>query len=282
MGDLFNTVLVTPITNILLLIYHLLVYLHVPSPLGFSIILLTIVIRFILYPLTASQLKATKKMQNLTPHLSRLKEQHKNDAKRLQEETMALYKQHGVNPAAGCLPLLIQLPVIWGLYSVLHNIVGLKPDVLVKTINSLAYAPFLALNHPWDTHFFGLPLTMTPWQLLQSGAFLIILIPAITALLQYVQTKMMLPSQQDSAKSGSSASGKKSEGGMEDFAQAFQTQSLYMFPLMIGFFSFQFPVGLSLYWNTFTLFAMIQQYKMKPVGIPQVVSIETPKKGKKK
>lgn len=277
MGELFNTVLVTPITNILLLIYHILVYLHIPSPLGFSIILLTIVIRFILYPLTASQLKATKKMQTLTPHLSRLKDQHKNDAKRLQEETMALYKEHGVNPAAGCLPLLIQLPVIWGLYSVLHNIVGLKPDVLVKTINSLAYTPFLALDHPWDTHFFGLPLTMTPWQLLQSGAFLIILIPAITALLQYVQTKMMLPPQNESTKTN-----KKPEGGMEDFAQAFQTQSLYMFPLMIGFFSFQFPLGLSLYWNTFTLFAMIQQYKMKPVATPQVTSIEKPKKGKKK
>ena len=274
MGEIFNTILVTPITNILLGIYQLLVYLHIPYPLGFSIILLTAVIRFILYPLTASQLKATTKMQTLTPHLSRLKEQHKNDAKRLQEETMALYKEHGVNPAAGCLPLLIQLPVIWGLYAVLQKIVGLKPDVLVKTVNDLAYAPFLHLTKPWDTHFFGLPLTMTPGQLLQVGAYLIVLVPAATALLQYFQTKMMLPPKPSEKK--------KSEGGMEDFAQAFQTQSLYMFPRMIGFFSFQFPLGLSLYWNTFTLFAMIQQYKMKPVMTPAPVVVKETKKGKKK
>jgi YidC/Oxa1 family membrane protein insertase len=275
MGTLFNTVLVTPITNILLLIYHLLVYLHIPSPLGFSIILLTVVIRLILYPLTASQLKATKKMQTLTPHLSRLKEQHKNDAKRLQEETMALYKEHGVNPAAGCLPLIIQLPVIWGLYAVLQKIVGLKPDVLVKTVNDLAYAPFLHLAKPWDTSFFGLPLTQTPGHLFTTGLYFIILVPALTAVLQFVQTKMMLPPQTEEKK--------KSTGGAEDFAQAFQTQSLYMFPLMIGFFSFQFPLGLSLYWNTFTLFAMIQQYKMKPASqAVQVKEIESTKAKKTK
>jgi YidC/Oxa1 family membrane protein insertase len=274
MGSLFDTLLVTPITNILLLIYHGLVYLHIPSALGFSIILLTIVIRFILYPLTTSQLKATKKMQTLTPHISRLKEQHKNDAKRLQEETMALYKEHGVNPAAGCLPLIIQLPVIWGLYSVLNHIVALKADVLVKTINSIAYAPFLRLDKPWDTHFFGLPLTMTPGQLFQSGVYLIVLVPLLTAVFQFLQTKMMLPPQTD----------KKPEkkGGAEDFAQAFQTQSLYMFPLMIGFFSFQFPLGLSLYWNTFTLFAMIQQYKTQPTQKPAEIAVVEKKKGKKK
>ena len=92
MGNIFNLLLIQPMINILVGIYDGLTYLHIPSALGFSIILLTVVIRFILYPLTTSQLKASKKMQELTPHINKLKDKHKNDAQRLQSETMALYK----------------------------------------------------------------------------------------------------------------------------------------------------------------------------------------------
>src|SRR6266849_6678816 len=101
MGQLFNTILVHPIYNILVLLYQGLIAIHVPSALGFSIILLTIVIKLILYPFTHSQLKTTKKMQSLTPHLNKIKEKHKGDNQRIQTETMALNKEHGVNPAAG-------------------------------------------------------------------------------------------------------------------------------------------------------------------------------------
>ncbi len=254
MWELFATLIVNPITNILLSIYHLLVALHVPFPLGFSIILLTICIRFILYPLTASQLKAAHKMQKLTPHLSKIKEQHKNDSKRLQEETMALYKEHGVNPAAGCLPVLIQLPVIWGLYSVLSHLVTLKDKALLDAVNSVAYLPSLHLSQPWETSFFGLPLYAKPSELFSTVGIAILFIPILTAVFQFLQSRMMITPTE------------KKPNAEPDFATAFQTQSLYLFPLMIGFFSFQFPVGLSLYWNTFTLFGMIQQYKMQGLG----------------
>src|SRR5882762_10091760 len=110
---LFNTLLVTPIENILVALYQLLHVLHIPYALGFAIIGLTIIVRFILYPLTHSQLKTSKKMQAITPHINKLKEKHKGDAKTLQAETMKLYKEHGVNPLAGCLPIIIQLPLIW-------------------------------------------------------------------------------------------------------------------------------------------------------------------------
>jgi len=123
----------------LVALYHAFYYVHLPFALGFSIIALTVLIRLVLYPLTNTQLKASKKMQELTPHLNRLKEKHKNDAKTLQAETMKLYKEFGVNPAAGCLPVLIQLPLIWALYQALQLIV--KPGAaILAQINHMLYS----------------------------------------------------------------------------------------------------------------------------------------------
>lgn len=260
-GSLFNLFLVHPIVNILLLIYRVLLFLHVPYPLGFSIILLTIVIRLLLYPFTASQLKTSKKMQELNPHLSRLKEKHKSDAKMLQSETMRLYKEHGVNPAAGCLPMLIQLPLIWALYSVLQSIVGVGAKDVVKHVNNMAYVSALQLTRPWEQTFFAIPLAQTPSHLFASMP-LIVLIPILTGVLQFVQSQMMFAPQAPIEKPKK----KDSTSTEESFASAFQTQSMYIFPVMIGFLSFTFPIGLSLYWNTFTIFGILQQYKLQGWG----------------
>jgi len=257
--NFFNIILVWPIINILVVIYQGLVALHVPSPLGFAIVLLTVVIRFLLYPLTASQLRASKKMQTISPHLSRLKEKHKNDAKTLQQETMKLYKEHGINPAAGCLPVLIQLPVIWALYSVLQQVVGKGSSTIVGAINKILYIKSMSLHGLWDQHFFGLPLGATPAHIFPTMPF-IILFPVATALFQFIQSKMMF------AKSSVQKEDEKKQEKKDDFSSALQTQSLYVFPLMIGFFSYTFPLGLSLYWNTFTIFGIIQQYRIQGLG----------------
>lgn len=258
MGDIFNQLIVWPITNALLIIYKTLVFLHFPYPLGFSIIILTIAIRLVLYPLTASQLRVSKKMQELSPHIKKIKEKHKKDAKKQQEETMRLYKEHGVNPAAGCLPSLLQLPIIWGLYSVFQQIINLKPGMIVATINKIAYAPLLRLQAPWEQYFFTLPLAQTPSQLMGAMGPMILLVPFLTGVFQLIQAKMMIPV--------SVPNQPKKEGGESDFATAFQTQSLYIFPVMIGYFSFQFPIALSLYWNVFTIFGILQQYKIAGLG----------------
>lgn len=248
---LYTEILVRPITNILVALYQLFSFLHIPYPLGFAIIGLTIVIRLIIYPLMHAQFKTTHKMQQLTPHLNRVKEKHKGDAMRIQQETMKLYKEHGVNPAAGCLTALVQLPIIMALYSVLAHIVGLNAKDMVAQINAMLYQfDFLKLTRPWDPNFFGIPLSKNPSDLVSSMP-LILLLPLITAVLQYVQTKMMIPTKKP---------GDKAEKKADDFATAFQTQSLYIFPVMIAYLSYTFPVGLSLYWNTFTLFGILQQY----------------------
>lgn len=266
MGQIFDTVLVHPIINVLLAIYHGLSSLGVPYALGFSIILLTILIRLILYPFTSQQLKASKKMQDIAPHLTKLKEKHKGDATRIQQETMALYKEHGVNPAAGCLPVLIQLPVIWAIYSVFTQVVHYKAGETLSKVNAIAYTDWLKLTNVWDTTFFGLPLGQNPSQLLNTVGFAILLIPVLTAVFQFIQTKMMLPTVKKEEDKKDLPAGRQGPKKEQDFASAFQTQSLYIFPLMIGFFSYQFPIGLSLYWNTFSLFGIIQQYQLQGLG----------------
>ncbi|KKQ27477.1 MAG: Membrane protein insertase, YidC/Oxa1 family [Candidatus Levybacteria bacterium GW2011_GWA2_37_36] len=268
MGDFFNLILVHPIINILVAIYSMLSFAHIPYALGFAIIGLTIIIRFVMYPLTTSQLKASAKMQKVTPHLSKIKEKYKGDAKKIQEETMRLYKEHGINPAAGCLPVLIQMPIIWALYSVLQRMVTLKPDVVVAEVNKIAYFDFYKLQNTWDPSFFGLPLGEMPSKLMSTAGPLILLVPILTGVFQFILSKMMIP-----AKTGVAVIEKDIEKKTQidkkdagDFASAFQTQSLFIFPVMIGFFAFSFPIGLSLYWNTFTIFGIIQQYKITGLG----------------
>lgn len=257
-NSFFDVVLTHPIINLLVFIYHLLLAVNIPYALGFSIIVLTILIKVILYPLTSSQLRASKKMQELSPHLSSLKEKHKSDAKRLQEETMRLYKEHNVNPAAGCIPLLVQLPILWALYPLLSKIISLPSSEVVSVINKVLYFPSLYLRSPWDPYFLGISLGKNPSQLF-SMIPAIMLIPVITGILQYLQSKMLFASPPLQT---TQSLPKKND----DFASAFQTQSLYIFPIMIGFFSYSLPVGLSLYWNTMTIFGILQQYHILGLG----------------
>src|SRR5579872_2144503 len=185
--NFFDIILINPILNVMVAIYQLLTSLHVPSALGFSIILLTIVIRLILYPFMHQSLRQQKKMQQLTPHINKLKEKHKNDAKRLQMEQMALFKEHGVNPASGCLVMLVQIPILIGLYNVLLKAVH---STSLHDINSRLYFDGLKLHQLWDTTFFGLSLAHTPKDLLPHVGFWILIVAVITGALQLIQSKM--------------------------------------------------------------------------------------------
>lgn len=253
--EIFNAIVVYPLINVLVAVYSVINYIGIPYALGFAIIGLTIIIRFAIYPLTNAQLRASQRMQKLAPQIADLKEKYKGDNKKVQEQTMKLYKENGVNPAAGCLPTLVQLPILWGLYNVLNSLVHKTPEEAMVYVNSIVIEP-LQLTAPWDPTFFGIPLGLSPQQLMGTLPLIAIAVPAITALLQFVQSKMMFPTPPPSK------SGKKND----DFATVFQKQSVYLFPIMIGFFSFNFPFGLSLYWNTFSIFGIIQQYKISGLG----------------
>ena len=173
------------------------------------------------------------------------------------KEMAKLYKEHGANPAAGCLPLLVQFPIIIALYNSLFGL--FKNTDPVSYINKMVYTPSLHVDK-WDMNFFFVNLGELPSHWQQVGVWLL-LIPVITAALQFLQTKLT-PNAFGQA-SGQKAIAKKKDGAtdtMADFSSIMQKQMLYFFPVMIAFISFGFPVGLSLYWNTFTVFGIIQQY----------------------
>ncbi len=264
--NILNILIEQPIVNILVAFYHGLAYLHIPYALGFAIIALTVFIRLLLYPLTASQMKMQKKMQDIAPHLSKIKEKHKGDMKSQQAATMELYKEHGLNPAAGCLPGLVQIVILlFGLYPALRKVIEVNPKETVEVINKLVYFPFLRLTQAWDTHFFGIALAKTPADLIKVMGPIILLVPILTGLFQFIQSKMMLPASPTDNKNLPMVKDEK-KSTQEDFMATFQKQSMYILPVMIGFFSWQFSIGLSLYWNTFTLFGIIQQYLVSGWG----------------
>lgn len=260
-GDIFNLVFFGPIINILVLIFQGLSSIHVPGALGFSILILTILIRFLVWPFMSSQIKATKKMADLKPHLDELKQKHKGDKQALASAQMALYKEHGVNPAGGCLPALIQIPVFIALYQAIINILpGAGGNI--DTINSLLYFPQFKLPAALDPNFFGLNLAIKPSQF---GVSSLLLIPLLTGALTFIQSKMTLPKPIKHYPSDSPKEEKEKEGMEESMGQV-QSQMVYLMPIMIGYFAYQFPIGLAVYWNAYTILGIIQQYQVTGWG----------------
>lgn len=269
---LWNQILIWPIVNVLAAFYKFFEWVHIPGPLGFAIILLTILIRLILYPFMNAQMKSAKKMAALKPHMDAIQAKHKDDKKKLQQAQMDLYKEHGINPAAGCLPLLIQMPVLIALYNVFYQVLGNgNLAKVVEEINQVVYAPWLRLTN-FDLVFFGANLGVKPSEWQTQGWWLLS-IPVITGLLQWWQTKLMMPqsqpaavSPQPSAKDNQSlvikklnADSGKLKAEKEDMGAEMQKQMAMITPVMFGFFALQFPLGLSLYWNIFGLMGIIQQ-----------------------
>lgn len=258
--SLWQTIFVIPLTNILIVIYKALVLVHFPYALGFSIIVLTIIIRLILSPFTKKQLETTRKMQDISPKIAALKEKHKDNPQKLQAETMALYKAHGINPFGSCLPTLIQIIMFPALYAVFLDFVGKNAEDTINKFNSVVYFPALKLDHLTDPTFFGLPLAESPASIFAAAPVLAVLIPVVTAVLQLVQTKMMFTTPKDAPKK---QKGKKTE---PDFQSVMQKQMIFLIPATIGFAAWSFPIGLALYWNTFTVFGIIQQYRLQGWG----------------
>ena len=262
----WNYTLVWPIVNILALFYKGFLFLGVPGAFGFAILGLTIMVRLVLWPMTSAQLKSAKKMADLKPHLDKIKQLHGHDKTRHLEEQQKLYKQHGVNPAAGCLPFLVQIPIIYALLGVFNAVFYNSKDLVTLTgeFNKILYFPFLHLDQPIDVSFFGSNLTAKPADWQQLGWWLLA-IPVATALLQLVQSLMMMPPQV-AVRPNDTKVEKKEKESMEDTMAQVQGQMLFMMPLMFGVFAYQFPIGLALYWNTFTAFGILQQYRVSGWG----------------
>jgi YidC/Oxa1 family membrane protein insertase len=197
--------MITAISDILSQI--LLFFDNITGNYAMSIILLTILIRIITWPLTNKQLSSAKAMQDLQPEIKKLQEKHKNDKEKLNAETMELWKKHKVNPAAGCLPLLIQMPVLWAMFVVLKN-----PPAEVSNFFIFGIDMRLSVN---DLRTAGTALALSSF-----GYYLLVVLSGATT---YLQQKLM----------------------MTDKSQ--QAMMIFM-PLMLLYFSLQFPSGLVMYW----------------------------------
>lgn len=263
--NFFNTYFIIPILNVLVLLYKGFLFLRVPGAFGFAVIALTVLVRIVLHPFFKQQLMMGKKMQEMKPHLDRLSREHKNDKTRLQQEQMKLYQQAGINPASGCLFMIIQIPVFIGLYNTLSLfLLNGQGASVISQINKVLYSSALKISSidPW---FFGFNLAMTP---AKGGQWYYYLIPLLTGILQYLQVQVSMPSASaktmaDKQEKNPPAGGEKKADNSGDFQKAMNTQMKFIFPLMIGWFSYTLPVGLSLYWNIFSLFSIIQYRNLK-------------------
>lgn len=250
MSNLWNLVLFHPLLNILVWLTKL------TGGLGWSIVVMTVGLRLVMTPLVMPSLKAGKKMQELAPELAKLKEKYKDDKQGLMVAQAALYKQHGLNPAAGCLPQIIQLLVLIALFNAFNTV--LKPGVnIVEQLNPRLYASNqLPADFTLNTSFYGLDLAkpdviqVPGLPIPLPGVFLL-----LSAAVQLLSSKMMLPAAKKQEKLA-----EKTEGATDDIMAQTQEQMLYMFPLMTVVFGYQFPLGLVIYWAVFALVSMVQQY----------------------
>ena len=236
LGNFFFVIFTQPIFNGLLLLDHLL------GDFGLSIILLTILIRLLLFPLTLRQLKSTKAMQAIQPLIADVKKQYPKDQRAQLEATQAIYKEYGINPAAGCLPLFIQLPVLYGLFNSLNTVLR-SPNL--HNINDAIY-PFLP-------HITRLPDANLNWFTFINHSWFINLgvpdpthiLPILAGVATFIQLRMSQPRTSVATKNAMS--------------QQMQMMQFIM-PVITLVFAWSFPAGLALYWTTTSVFSMVQQY----------------------
>lgn len=245
MSTIWNTLLVNPILNLLVMFYQL------SGSLGFSIIFLTITIRAVLLPATLPSLKNIKKQRDLQPEFEKLKKKYKHDKRKLAEKQMEILKNHGINPASGCLTQFSMLFVFAALYSVIRMFSG---DFDISAINDLVYFNFLKID----------PATIVNTQFLyfdlaKPDPYYILAIA--TGVLQFLYSKMIQPY----ADVGEAAA-KKTPDKKDDIAYNMQEQMLYMMPVMVTIISLKLPAGVVLNIFTTTLFLIVQQYFISGLG----------------
>jgi YidC/Oxa1 family membrane protein insertase len=224
-------VLAKPLGALLHLIYNMV------GNYGVAIILFTIVVKVILLPLTFKQLQSTKAMNDIQPELKKLQEKYKNDKTTLNEKTMSLYKEHSINPMAGCLPLLIQLPILFGLFAALR-----APIEYVFAGDAAAAAVATSAPFLWMANLLDPDVLTVPFSLPLLGNKIPWILPIIAAVTTYFSMVM---------------SAGKQKGGTQP--QSMKTMSIMM-PFMILFWGVGFPAGLTLYWAVSNVFQMVQQY----------------------
>lgn len=208
----------------------------IPShDMGLAVIALTIIVRVIVYPLSKRAIKSQMAMKKLAPDVEAIKQKHK-DATEQSKAIWELYKTNGVHPLAGLGLLLIQLPILFGLYWVF--IKGGFPVIHTEDLYSFVHAPAFV-----DMHFLGF---------IDMGASHNVLLAVLVALSQFIYTRLSMGPREARANIEASLT--------NDMAKSFDVQARYVFPLMFGVISYFVPAAAPLYWLTSNIFMIGQEF----------------------
>jgi len=230
--------IIVPFTNVLIYIYGLL-----GQNFGLAIIVFTVAVRLLTYPLTASQLKSTRAMQGLQQDKKwqQIQKKYKNDREKLSQEQMKLYQEKGINPLGSCLPTLIQFPIIIGLYWSVTRALASTPIQLLSFARDISL-PNLAEIIPLNSQFLWMDLGQPERLTLDFLPFSIPVLAIIVMISSYLQTKLMSPTA--------------GNGGGQN-AQMGQMMNIYM-PLLMGYISYIYSAGLALYFVTSNVVSIVQ------------------------
>jgi YidC/Oxa1 family membrane protein insertase len=226
-----------PLANLILLFYNYLGHNTVVA-----IGALTVLINLALLPLTLNQQRSARKMQELQPEMQKLQKKYGNDRERLAQEQMKLYREKGINPMGGCLPLLIQLPIWFGLYAAIRYCVPTTPlDVFQFSQHIYHWLPGIVGLVPLQSTFLGMDLGQPP-NMVQWWSYAL---PLLVGATSYLQQKLLTPP---------SASDDQSQ------AAAMNKQMQIMMPLMFMMFTLNYATGLSIYFIISNLIRIAQYY----------------------
>jgi YidC/Oxa1 family membrane protein insertase len=268
---LWNALLVYPLINLLVLADYFV------NDFGLAVVIVTVAIRLALYPVFTKQVRSSRAMQELAPAMNDIKKKYGNDRARLQQEQMKLYKERGINPIGGCLPMLIFFPVLFAMYAAFQQVGGLgAPALTIQQLREMVLWPFIPTPEglgPADT--IDLTAHWLPWlRDLAQPDHLIVLpllggigpLPIISALLQLVASIQALP---------------RNPPQTDDPTQRTMQMMTYYLPLITVVFFKDLAAGVFIYYITTTIFQVIQQYFVMgwgqlPRWVPALDSIPTP------
>jgi YidC/Oxa1 family membrane protein insertase len=245
MTNLFTVVFYQPILNLLIFLYNTASF----QDLGIAILLLTVTIKAVFWPLSKTSIKSQKALQDLQPKIEELKKQFGDDRAGLGQATMNLYKENKVNPFSSCLPLLIQLPFLFAVYRVFSN--GLNNHL------DLVYS-FVSKPEVINTIFLGF------LDLSKPNIYLAVL----AGLAQFWQARMIISKKPTT---------KTPDTKEESMSAIMNKQMLYFMPAITIFIGLSLPGGLTLYWFAFTLLTVLQQivtFRQKDTDISSPGTIE--------
>lgn len=217
---------------------------------GYSIIIFTILTKILLLPINIKQTESTKRMNEINPKMREIQEKYKNDKEKMNQKLLELYKEHNYNPASGCLPALIQMPILFALFYVIRD------PIKYVFLDANVYAG-IAKNFWWLTDLGRPEMEAT---LVRIGGFGLPILAILSAATTYYQMKMISPQKN------------KTDKSKTDQTQQTQNMMTNIMPIMFGWITLSVPSGLALYWIIGNLFTIVQQFfMMKPQAVNKEV-----------